>query len=299
MLDAYTRWVSSRWPRTARRGSLAHERLSRLAGPPDGPPLDDRRSGEFLLDDPRFGDSRLWESAADHPADAQAGSEPEPFGEPSEEADLGPAPPGRRTRRPERSARGARRIALPALAVGGVAAALAAVAFVATRPEPEWAPALPPAASSSTAAPVSTTPGLVVSVVGAVRRPGLVTTAPGARVADVIRAAGGARRGTDLTTVNLARKVVDGEQIHVGAPGAAGAAGPGVPPGAQPEPVIDLNTATQDQLESLPGIGAVTAGRILEWRARHGAFTSVEQLREVDGIGERRFADLRGRVAVG
>lgn len=135
----------------------------------------------------------------------------------------------------------------------------------------------------------------MVSVVGKVRRPGLVRLRTGARVADAVKAAGGPRRGVDLTTVNLARRVADGEQIHVGAPTAAGA--PGTASGAAGGK-ISLNSATAEQLEELPGIGEVTAGNILDWRGRHGGFTAVEQLREVDGIGERRLAVLRERVTV-
>jgi competence protein ComEA len=140
-------------------------------------------------------------------------------------------------------------------------------------------------------------PTLVVSVVGRVRNPGLVKVRAGARVADALRAAGGAKRGVDLSTVNLARKVTDGEQIHVGVPAAAAAPVDGGAAGA-PAGKINLNTATAEQLEELPGIGEVTAGNILDWRAQNGGFTAVEQLREVDGIGERRLATLRDRVTV-
>jgi len=154
---------------------------------------------------------------------------------------------------------------------------------------------------------------LVVSVSGKVLRPGLVQVPAGARVADALAAAGGPLPGTDLTGVNLARRVVDGEQIAVGvppAPDAGGAgpagdagtagAGPGSAGGAGPGPAgrVDLNAATLDQLDALPGVGPVTAERILEWRTRNGRFTRVEQLREVEGIGERRFAQLRDLVTV-
>lgn len=141
----------------------------------------------------------------------------------------------------------------------------------------------------------------MVSVVGKVRKPGLVEVQAGARVADALKAAGGPRRGVDLTTLNLARKVVDGEQINVGAPAApvGGAGGTGVPGGSGAPPgKISLNTATAQQLEELPGVGEVTAQSILDWRSRHGGFTAVEQLREVDGIGERRLAALRDLVTI-
>ncbi|WP_433288522.1 helix-hairpin-helix domain-containing protein [Pseudonocardia sp. CA-142604] len=148
---------------------------------------------------------------------------------------------------------------------------------------------------------------LVVSVSGRVQRPGLVEVPAGARVADVLHAAGGALPGTDLAGVNLARRVVDGEQVAVGVPPApdavpaAGAGGP-VPPGPPrpgvPPGRVDLNTATVEQLDVLPGVGPVTAQRIIEWRTRHGRFARVEQLREIEGIGERRFAQLRELVKV-
>ncbi|MGH3433816.1 MAG: helix-hairpin-helix domain-containing protein [Thermocrispum sp.] len=202
-------------------------------------------------------------------------------------------------------------VALPrrTLAVAAVAVVVAVVAVAAVLlgrgPEPQRAPPPLPAAhpgrpSSTVAAQRSAV--VVVSVVGKVRRPGLVRLRAGARVADALKAAGGAKRGVDLTTVNLARRVADGEQIHVGAAGAAGAAGtpgtPGAPGVAAPGAKVNLNSATAEQLEELPGIGEVTAGNILDWRARHGGFTAVEQLREVDGIGERRLAVLRERVVV-
>jgi competence protein ComEA len=148
---------------------------------------------------------------------------------------------------------------------------------------------------------------LVVSVSGRVQRPGLVEVPAGARVADVLHAAGGALPGTDLAGVNLARRVVDGEQVAVGVPPApdavpaAGVGGP-VPPGparpGAPPGRVDLNTATVEQLDVLPGVGPVTAQRILEWRTRHGRFARLEQLREIEGIGERRFAQLRELVKV-
>jgi competence protein ComEA len=148
---------------------------------------------------------------------------------------------------------------------------------------------------------------LVVSVSGRVQRPGLVEVPAGARVADVLHAAGGALPGTDLAGVNLARRVVDGEQVAVGVPPApdavpaAGAGGP-LPPGparpGAPPGRVDLNTATVEQLDALPGVGPVTAQRILEWRTRHGRFARVEQLREIEGIGERRFGQLRELVRV-
>lgn len=152
---------------------------------------------------------------------------------------------------------------------------------------------------------------LVVSVSGRVGRPGLVEVPAGSRVADVLAAAGGPVPGTDLAGLNLARRVVDGEQVAVGVPPAPdalpAASGPGapVPPGpgpvggsARPPGKVDLNSATPEQLDALPGVGPVTAQRVLEWRTRHGRFVRVEQLREIEGIGERRFGQLRELVTV-
>jgi competence protein ComEA len=129
---------------------------------------------------------------------------------------------------------------------------------------------------------------VVINVVGAVPRPGLVTVTSGARVADAVDAAGGPVPGTDLHGLNLARKVTDGEQIVVGAPPPSG--------GGTANQKLDLNAATQAQLDDLPGVGPVTAQRIVEWRTRHGPFASVEQLREVDGIGDSKLAKLTDLV---
>jgi competence protein ComEA len=186
--------------------------------------------------------------------------------------------------------------ALAIAAVVVVAAVAAGVWLVRARPEAVSVPP-PQVERPSTAQPgVAGQQLLVVDVTGAVRRPGLRRLPPGSRVADAIRAAGGVLPGTKQPGVNLARKLVDGEQIVVGAPAAApgsGAAGPPATGGP-----VNLNTATIEQLDSLSGIGPVTAQRIIEWREAHGGFTSVDQLREIDGIGERRFASLRPQVTV-
>lgn len=177
-------------------------------------------------------------------------------------------------------------------------AALAGVVALVLKgaPAPEETFPLPAVTEQGATSETRASPAvIVVSVVGRVREPGLVRIRDGARVADAIAAAGGARPGTDLTTVNLARKLVDGEQIHVGTPAAAGVAGAAE---AGPPAKVNLNTATAEQLEELPGVGEVTAQRILDWRTRHGAFTSVEQLGEIEGIGERRLASLREQVTV-
>lgn len=140
-------------------------------------------------------------------------------------------------------------------------------------------------------------PGVVVvDVAGKVRRPGIATLPVGSRVVDAIKAAGGARPGVDLAQLNLARVLVDGEQIVVGVPPPGGVAAPAASmPGAQAAgagPLVNINSATQSQLEELPGVGPVTAAAILEWRSENGAFTAVDELLEVSGIGDATLAKI-------
>lgn len=202
--------------------------------------------------------------------------------------------------------------------VAAVAAVVAAVGVWSGRPQVEPVTELPTVAISTTtvdpAAEPTAAPGtsaapatLVVSVAGKVTRPGLVRVPDGARVADVLDAAGGPLPGTDLTGLNLARRVSDGEQVAVGVPAAPDATdAAGAAPGEAtaggsdetPDGKVDLNSATEQQLDALPGVGPVTAGRILEWRTRNGRFVRVDQLREIEGIGERRFGQLRDLVTV-
>ena len=142
-------------------------------------------------------------------------------------------------------------------------------------------------------------PRLVVHVVGAVRRPGLYRLTDGARIADALRRAGGATRRADLSLVNLAAPVSDGTQVVVprrappvpegaveGSPGAASTSGP-----------VHLNTATIEQLDELPGVGPVTAQKIIDYREQHGAFSSVDDLDAIPGIGPARLEQLRELVA--
>lgn len=144
---------------------------------------------------------------------------------------------------------------------------------------------------------------IVVDVSGKVRRPGIQRLPAGSRVVDALRAAGGVRPGTNTDGLNRARFLVDGEQVVVGGPaapapgpaGVAGAAGGG-PAGAASGAPVALNTATVDQLDTLPGVGPVLAQHIIDYRTQHGGFRSVDELREVNGIGDRRFADLRNLV---
>ncbi|OKH81278.1 membrane protein [Mycobacterium sp. ST-F2] len=208
-----------------------------------------------------------------------------------------------------------------ALAVVGVVAVLVTViAVLGDDKPPVTAAKLPPVqmVSSSTPAP-STAPAtaedVVVSVAGLVHKPGLVTLPAGARIADAVTAAGGALAGADLVGLNMARKVADGEQILVGitAPvgasagmrssaGAASASpekGPsGDGKGSGAKAPVDLNTATEEELDGLPGIGPVMAKAIVAWRQANGRFANVDQLGEVDGIGPSRLEKLRDLVRV-
>ncbi|NUS62482.1 MAG: ComEA family DNA-binding protein [Saccharothrix sp.] len=168
--------------------------------------------------------------------------------------------------------------------MAGVALAVA-LALWWQRPVQETPPDLPVAEA---AAVTHAEEQLVVNVVGMVPNPGLVTVPSGARVADALRAAGGADPGADLTPLNLARKVTDGEQIAVGIPAPQ-------PTATATEP-LSLNTATKEQLDTLPGVGPVTAQRIVDRRQKRGPFTSLEQLSEIEGIGDAKLAKLRDLV---
>ncbi|MGW6659453.1 helix-hairpin-helix domain-containing protein [Rhodococcus sp. NPDC055024] len=150
---------------------------------------------------------------------------------------------------------------------------------------------------------------LVVSVVGLVRTPGLVNLHSGSRIADALAAAGGVLEGAETVGLNLAQKLADGDQIVVGAAdqsggvspsssttaGDTGAAATGETGGAG---LVNLNTATEAELDGLPGVGPVTAAAIVSWRTSNGKFTDIEQLGEVDGIGPARLAKLRVLVSV-
>lgn len=192
-----------------------------------------------------------------------------------------------------------------------LAAAGEAVAEDGAPPGPASGAAVPPPPGTATAEPPAADAPLVVSVVGLVGRSGLVTLTPGARVADALDSAGGVLEGGDRDGLNLARKVSDGEQILVGsAPGPDGPRGPrsdiigpGEPAAGPADPaagggLVDLNTADAAALESLPGVGPVTASSILAWRSAHGSFSSVDQLVEIDGIGPATLERLRPLVTV-
>jgi competence protein ComEA len=197
---------------------------------------------------------------------------------------------------PEMAVGGRRRLAM--VLVGGLVLAVlvaVGVAMSSGGTAHEAPPVLPVAAATQSVSAAETS--IVVSVVGQVARPGLVTLPEGARVADALRELGGPVPGVDLGALNLARRLSDGEQIYVGVP---------APPGAEQVPAaagapgvadkVDLNSATLAELDTLPGVGPVTAQRIVDWRTRHGRFDSVEQLREIDGIGPSKFAKLHDQV---
>lgn len=221
------------------------------------------------------------------------------------------------------------------LAFAGIAAmVVAGVVVFRERPVTHSVPPLPVGqsvtlATTSAAAPTSAAAGppgrvdpgpptteLVVSVVGLVHRTGLVRLPEGARVADALAAAGGPSEGADTTGLNLAQRLSDGDQVLVGPvlpspgspqhgsatvgtggrPSTGSAAAPSRP--STPAGRIDLNTASEAELDALPGVGPVTARAIVSWRTTNGRFTSVEQLGEVDGIGPARLARLRDLVRV-
>lgn len=227
-----------------------------------------------------------------------------------ERADDAPAPvvvplPGRHASRRLRI--GGLQLGPVHLAVVAVVAALAVglAAWWAVRDQAEavpLAPVVPAESSPSALVPVSPSTStasveLVVDVAGKVRKPGIAVLPAGSRVVDALEAAGGARQGVDLTSLNLARPVVDGEQILVGIAPAEGVAGTlGDAPSG--ESLVNLNTADQATLETLPGVGPVTAESILAWRTDNGGFTAVDELLEVDGIGEATLADIAPLVTL-
>jgi competence protein ComEA len=216
-----------------------------------------------------------------------------------------------RHRAPERTARwDPGRLGSRSLWIVGLAAALVLVAWTwLDRPRVDPVPAPPAGSAAPTSVPAQPTVGevadtsapVVVSVVGSVARPGLVTLPSGARVAEAVEAAGGLVPPADPASVNLAAIVTDGQQIVVGAPGVSGGGADGgtsAPGGAAaPGGKLNLNTATAAELDALPGVGPVLAQRIVDHRDQ-GPFTSVDQLDDVPGIGPARAAELAELVTV-
>jgi len=188
-----------------------------------------------------------------------------------------------------------------ALALLGLLLLLGAgLAYLRARP----AAAVPPpagavsasASASADAAPANT---IVVDVVGAVRKPGVYNFAQGARVIDAVRAAGGFTPEAESQAINLARPLVDGEQVVVPkkgeAPTGAGGAGPSA---QQPGGKVNINSATASDFEDLPGIGPVLAQKIVDYRDQHGPFRSIQDLMKVTGIGQKKFDSLQAYVTV-
>jgi competence protein ComEA len=158
-------------------------------------------------------------------------------------------------------------------------------------------PIVAPATTTAAAGAGPAARTIMVDVVGAVRRPGLYRLSEGARVADAVARAGGATRRAQLDLVNLAARISDGEQIVVPRRGAAAPSGGGGGGSAAPSGPVHLNSATLEQLDALPGVGPVTAQKILDYRQEHGAFASVDELDAIPGIGPARLAQLRELVA--
>lgn len=185
----------------------------------------------------------------------------------------------------------------------GVCVALVLLALVGQRlaqagaarePDPVAAPLEPVAEAPAR-------PILIVHVVGEVERPGLYRLRDGARIADAVRRAGGARHGADLAALNLAAPLVDGVQVLVPSrattePGAASSSGAGTAAGVAGAAAVSLSSATVEELDELPGVGPITAQKIVDYRAEHGPFASVDDLDAVPGIGPTRIEQLRDLV---
>ncbi len=202
-------------------------------------------------------------------------------------------------------------------ALGVAALALAAV-FAAAHflGRPSSSAAGVSAGAASTAVPALTTPAaddtsedgssgttptvVVVDVAGAVRRPGVYRLPQGSRITDAVARAGGMSRNAATSSVDLAAPLADGEQVLVPATAAGGAGVPAAPTGSAAGPgvsaPVDLNTATAEQLDALPGVGPVTAQKIVDYRQQHGPYTSVDDLDAISGIGPAKIANLKGLV---
>lgn len=202
-----------------------------------------------------------------------------------------------------------RRVEIPHVRVLAALAVAASVLLVwwLLAGRPRTSEPVAPLAFASTAAPAPSAAPLsgtvIIDVVGKVRRPGIVTVPKGSRVYQAIEAAGGLKGRVDTTPLNMARELTDGEQILVGlepvevidGPAGTGVPGSGAPPAGGK---VNLNTATAEQLDTLPGVGPVTARAILGWRDTNGRFGSVDDLLDVKGIGEATLAELRDLVVV-
>ncbi|WP_329487604.1 ComEA family DNA-binding protein [Kitasatospora sp. NBC_01246] len=273
-------------------------------GPPGGSPLGGGLGG---------GSGDVPSAPVDGPAGGAGFDGVPPYGVPSD--DDGSADPGRAPFRfgpavmlDRRAVSGL--VVLLLLAVGyGVQhfwlarpqpVAVPAVAVPAPAVAPAEPGASPPSTPEASAGPVPAAPGdaeartvVVVDIGGRVHAPGVHTLPGGSRVADALRVAGGPLPETETKGLNLARVLTDGEQILVGEPDGAAQAVGGPATGAVPKQPVSLNHATLEQLDTLPGVGPTLAQRIIAFRASHGSFRSLDQLRQVSGIGERTYAELR------
>ena len=192
-----------------------------------------------------------------------------------------------------------RRLVLLLLVAG--AAALVVVGRVLPRPSAPAAEVAPVVSVSTGGAPAAGEAGasgpVVVHVVGAVRHPGVYRLPAGSRTRDAVRRAGGAGRRADLGGVNLATRLADGEQVRVPQRAPPAAAVTGTAPD-EPAAIVHLNSASAEQLDALDGIGPALAQRIVDYRAAHGGFGSIDELDEVSGIGPVRLESLRPRLAL-
>lgn len=307
--------------RGGERARVAARVRALLADPPN-PPTDARgpRPGWLPDDNPSAATGPATVAAADAvqlvPAtdrELPALSTPGPEPRPGWSFDRGRGGRHHRSRLPMAGSGALPRIRLDAGRRGVVAVGLALLLVAAAtawwvflgRPRANAVPVITSAqgaVASTTAAaarPSSVPASVVVDVVGKVKRPGVYQLHSGARVQDAVQAAGGTTPGADLSSTNLARKLIDGEQIAVGlapaqAPDTTGSTADVTGSGG----LVDLNTATAEQLDALPGVGPVLAQHILDWRSAHGRFDSADQLRDVSGIGPSKFADLRPLVTV-
>lgn len=216
----------------------------------------------------------------------------------SEEESVQPDDGGRRFRLDP-----SRRGVVVVLAVAVVAVLVVGVLMWRSRPSPQPIAAVPslPSFAAISAAPVitpSATGRIAVAVAGKVRHPGVVELPAGSRVDDAIAAAGGLVPGAHLGLLNLAKVLSDGEQVVVGIPGVTGDSGADPAVSGSPVGPVNLNTATLDQLDSLPGVGPSTAQKILDWRTANGPFQSVDQLQDVSGIGPSKFAEIAPKVTL-
>jgi competence protein ComEA len=285
----------------------AEARVGRLLGQPVPtggwvpPESDDGPWTVEQADLPTAGPERSW---------TPRGSDPDDVGRAPAAADEAPAPA--RARLLPATLAGGRldpghRGAVALLLVCLLAAVVAAGAVLHGRPQQVEVPALEqagtalPGVPEPVPVPEPEPTELVVAVAGEVVSPGLVRLPPGSRVDDALRAAGGLSPGGSSGLLNLARPLADGEQVVVGpdappdaTPAAAGAGAATSGVGSQ----VRLNSASAAELESLPGIGPVLAERIVEWRLERGPFASVDQLREVPGIGEAKYAAVKAKVAL-